>query len=94
METLTTKNDNKNQKPPTASQDGAVAVYELRFVPSQTPDLGLDASGGSAILRAKEGREITYLPQRRFYRIVEASKGRKTKTIYIPEIWASFEPLE
>lgn len=95
METM--KNDKQqNAKAPAPGENG-VAVYEIRFCRQGGRDIGIEnqSPGGSGIVRANERLEITYLPSKRFYRLVEKylDNKRPTKTIYVPENWATFEPM-
>lgn len=84
---MTNKPKTEARKPDT---DG-IPVYELRFCVQGGRDLGLDTSGGQSILRVREGREITYYPNRRWFCIVERNRKRP---MYIHETWASWEPME
>lgn len=91
METM--KVDPKKPNDAQSRKDGdGIPVYELRFCVQGGRDVGLDDdAGGRGILRTKQGREITYFPQKRFYRVIDS---RKKRPLYIPESWATFEPLE
>ncbi len=75
-----------------------IPIYELSFSVGMNnkPDLPIpDFGGGQGKLRARKGREITYLPKMLFYRVVQTSADPKTAvTFYIPSIWAAFTPLD
>jgi hypothetical protein len=83
--------ESKKSAEPRKSDPDGIPVFELRFCVQGGRDLGLDASGGQGILRTRKGREITYYPQRRWFKVVEENRARP---IYIHESWASWEPLE
>ncbi len=93
METMKTDPKKPNDAQPRKATDPSdgIPVYELRFCVQGGRDLGLDSSGGQGILRVREGREITYFPSRRWFRVVEKNR---TRPMYIHESWAAWEPLE
>ncbi len=105
METMKSDASKTNSKgaPPDAPKvtgdplvDG-IPIFELRFCVQGGRDLPLpDANGGMGTLRARENRKITYLHKLRFYRVTQTSLDPtvKTLTFYIPETWATFQPLE
>lgn len=97
METMKTDKQPTSSKPSTDAERG-LPVYEIRFCVQGGRDIGLEnqSAGGSGIIRRSERLELTYFPVRRFYRIVETynDKKKKPKTVYVPEAWATWEPLE
>jgi len=55
-----------------------------------------NGAGGSGIVRAREHCKIHYLPRQQLYRIVQSFTDvkMKTRTIFLPREWASFEIAE
>lgn len=81
-----------------AAMDGVPCAI-LRFCMPQggSRDLPLEGSnGGFTTLPANERRTIAFLSKVGMYRVVEVSRDPKvkTKTLYVPREWATFEPLE
>lgn len=95
METM--KNEKQAQQPKAPDGERSIAVFELRFCTPNGRDIGLEttSAGGVGVVRSNERIEITYFPQRRFYRLVETTDPKKKpKTLYVPESWATWEPAE
>jgi hypothetical protein len=103
METMKTDKNAPKQAPPKhpltteLAQMEGIPVLELRFCVQGGRDLPyVDSNGGMGTLRAREDRDVCYLPKVMLYRVVQRSRDPKvkTKTFYIPREWATFEPLE
>ncbi len=106
MDTMKTpaKPNTPPQKPPNDLVDdlatmAGIPVYELSFSVGMNnkPDLPIpDFGGGQGKLRARKGREITYLPKMLFYRVIQVTHEPKGAaiTFYIPREWATFTPID
>lgn len=87
----------KPNRQPSAQSDDEIAVKELRFCAGyRNPDLPFEESKTLGTLTSKDRIAITYLPRKRFYRIVEKARHDQAKDIvfYVPESWALWVPVE
>jgi hypothetical protein len=83
-----------NQNRKAAPSEDEIAVLELHFDKPHT--LPFEEPKVFPVIRAKDRVSITYLPRKRFYRLVEKARHAKAEDIvfYIPESWALFLPAE
>ncbi len=109
MEVINTtkQNDAKRPNPPPTRNQLSAELAAMEGVPvkllwfcvgmNNKPDLPLpDSAGGMGKLGLRPGRSITWLAKAHLFRVVQTSLDSKvgTTTFYIPEAWATFEPLE
>ena len=81
---------NKPKNEQRRTEADGIPVYEIRFCVQGGRDIGLNPHGGESILRSNDRYEITYFPQRRWFRVVAKNRPRP---IYVHETWVSWEPL-